>query len=464
MHKLLVWRDHACRGVVDEEGAELTRVVIIGYESAGLMAAFTARTIDRRAEIIVIERRPYVLYHPCGIPFAIGGKIPDIRSLIENTKPPNIDFRIGTEAKSIDTSGKTVKVTELKSGKTEKIPYDSLIVATGSYAFKPPIKGIDLKGVHVVRTIEDGEAIIEATRKAKHAVVVGAGAIGVETSVALRDRGLEVLLVELMPNILPPMLDQDMAELVAQRLQREGIRILCKQRLSEIRGGKNVRSVVVGETEYPAELVVMAAGVKPEVKLAKEAGIELGSTSGIKVDRYLRTSAPQVFAAGDCVETRNLITGDPTLSQIATTAIRMGKVAGKNAIGRKAVFDGTFNTVVTSAHELIIASTGLTTTAAKKAGLDVVSARIKMPNKPTYYPGAEPIYVKLIVEVAERKIVGGQVICTEGVAERVNLLTLAIQNGMRVDEFANIEYCYVPAVCDAVEPLTVAAEAVLRRL
>ncbi len=442
----------------------MSRIVIIGYESAGLTAASTARAIDRQAEIIVIERRPYVLYHPCGIPFAIGGEIPDIKTLIENTKPPNIDLRIGTEAKSIDTNSKTVEVTELKSGKTEKIPYDSLIIATGSYAFKPPIKGIDLKGVHVVRTVEDGEAIIEATKKAKRAVVVGAGAIGVETSVALRRRGLDVLLVELMPNVLPTMLDQDMAEIVTQRLHKEGVRVLCNQRLSEIRGDKNVRSVVVGETEYPAELVVMSVGVKPEAKLAKDAGIELGPTGGIKVDRYLRTSAPQVYAAGDCVETLNLITENPTLSQVATTAIRMGKVAGKNAAGRKATFNGTFNTVVTSVHELIIASTGPTTSAAKKAGIDVVSARIRMPNKPPYYPGAEPIYAKLLVEAGEQKIVGGQVISTEGVAERVNLLTLAIQNGMRVDEFANIEYCYMPAVCDAIEPLTVAAEAVLRRL
>jgi len=442
----------------------LTSVVIIGHESAGFTAASTARAIDKQAKITVVERNPYPLYHPCDIPFAISGELPDIKVLIENTKQLNIELRLGTEAKSIDPDKKTIKVVELNGGKTENIPYDSLIIATGSYAFRPSIRGTDLKGVYVVRTVEDGEAIIQATKKAEQAVVVGGGAIGVETSVALRRRGLEVLLVELMPHLLPTMLDQDMAELVTQRLQKEGIRVLCAQQLREIRGDKNVRSVVVGEKEYPADLVIVAVGVKPEVRLAKEAGIELGPTGGIKVDRYLRTSVPEIFAAGDCAETQNLITGEPTLSQLATTAIRMGKAAGENAVGGKATFTGTFNTVVTSVHELIIASTGLTTSAAKKAGIDVISARVRMSNKPHYYPGAEPIYVKLLVETGEHKIIGGQVIGTEGVAERVNLLTLAIQKGMRADELADIEYCYMPAVCDVIEPLTAAAEVVLRKL
>jgi NADH oxidase (H2O2-forming) len=442
----------------------LTRVVIIGHESAGFTAASTAWTIDKQAKIAVVERNPYPLYHPCDIPFAISGELPDIKVLIENTKPPNIDIKLGTEAKLIDPDRKIVEIVELKSGKTENITYDSLIIATGGHASRPPIEGIDLGGVHAVRTIEDGEAIIQATKRTKQAVIVGGGAIGVETSVALKRRGLEVLLVELMPYLLPTMLDQDMAELVDQRIQKEGIHVLCAQQLREIRGDKNVRSVVIGEKDYPAGLVIMAVGVKPEVGLAKNAGIELGPTGGIKVDRYLRTSSPEIFAAGDCTETQNPITGGPTLSQLATTAIRMGKVAGENAVGGKATFDGTFNTTVTSVHELIIASTGLTTSAAKKAGIDVVSARIRLSSRPHFYPGAEPIYVKLLAETKEHKIIGGQVIGTKGVAERVNLLALAIQKGMRADELADIEYCYMPAVCDVIEPLTAAAEVVLRKL
>lgn len=442
----------------------MSRVVIIGNESAGYTAASTARAMDRKADIIVIERRPYALYHPCGIPFAIGGEIPDIKVLIEDVKQPNIDLRLGTEAKSIDSSAKTVEARELRSGKTEKIPYDSLIIASGSLAFRPPIEGADLNGVHMVKTIEDGEAIIKATRKAKRAVVVGGGAIGVETSAALKRRGLDVLLVEMMPHLLPSMLDQDMAELVDQRLKREGVRVLCSKQLREIRGDKDIRSVVVGEEECPADLVIMAVGVKPEVGLAKEAGIKLGPTGGIKVDRHLQTSAPHIFAAGDCAETKNYITGEPMLSQLATTAIRMGKVAGKNAVGGKATFDGTCNTIVTSARELIIASTGLTSRAAKNAGIDVISARVRMPNKPPDYPGAGSIYVKLLAEGKGHKIVGGQIISTEGVAERVDLLALAIQKGMRVEELADIEHGYMPAVCPPLEPLTVAAEALIRKL
>jgi NADH oxidase (H2O2-forming) len=442
----------------------LSHVVIIGHESAGFTAASTARATDKQAKITVIERRPYPLYHPCGIPFAISGEIPDIRVLIEDTRPLNVDMRLETEAKSIDPVKKTVEIVDLKSGKISNLAYDSLIIATGGYAIRPSIDGMNLNGVHTLRTVEDGEAIIKTAKGARRAVVVGAGAIGVETSAALRRRGLDVLLVELMPHLLPTMLDQDMAEIVTQRLQKEGILVRCGQQLKEIKGDKKVGSVIIGEEEHPADLVVVAVGVKPETSLAREAGIKLGPTGGIKVDNHLRTSAPQVFAAGDCAETRNLIIGEPTLSQVATTAIKMGKVAGRNAVGGKATFNGTLNTVVTSAFDLIIASTGLTASAARKAGLDIISARIKTLNRPHYYPGARPIYVKLVVETKEKRVVGGQVIGIEGVAERVDMLALAIQKGMRVDELADIEHCYMPSVGEAIEPLSAAAEVILRKL
>ncbi|HID60809.1 MAG TPA: hypothetical protein EYP46_02985 [Hadesarchaea archaeon] len=441
----------------------MTRVVIIGHESAGFTAACSAKAADRRAEVTVIERRKHPLYHPCGMPFAIGEEI-DLKNLIENTRAPNVNLRLGTEAKSIDLTARIVEVTELKSGKTETISYDSLILATGGCPSRPPIPGVDLGGVHVLRTIEDAEAIIEAAKKAKRAVVVGGGTIGVETSAALKRRGLETLLVELMPHVLPTILDQDMAELVVERLQKEEVHVLCSQQLGEIKGKEKVKSVVVGGEEHPADLVVMATGVKPEVKLAEEAGLTLGVTGGIKVDQYLRTNDPYVFAAGDCVETKNLITGKPSLSPLAPIAIKMGRTAGENAVGGKSTFEGISNTVVTSVHELVIASAGVTTEKAEEAGMEVVSSRIRTLNKPSYLPGAKPIYIKLIVEIKERRLVGGQIISTNGVAERVNLLSFVIQKGMRVEELADMEYCYMPALSNTIEPLTIAAEAVLRKL
>lgn len=443
----------------------MRHIVIIGFESAGLTAASAAYMVDRTAEITVIERRPYAIYHPCGIPYAIGGEIENIQKLIEPTSMlPNVDVRTATEATAIDINKKTVEVRSPKTGGRETLGYDSLILATGGYAFKLPVPGIDLEGVHAVRTVEDGQAIIEALEGTKNAVVVGAGPIGIETSVALRKRGLNVSVVEMLPSVLPGMLDPDMAEPLTKRLRDKGIQVLCGKPLKEIRGERNVKSVVAGEEELPAELVITAVGVKPEVKLAKEAGIELGETGGIKVDEHLHTSASDVYAAGDCAENFCPITKRPVLSQLATTAIRMGWVVGANAAGGSATYPGTLNTAVTCAYGLVVASTGLTTQVAEKAGFAPISARTRVMSRPRYYPGAEPIIIKLLAKSDGHNIIGGQVLGTEGAAERANLLALAIQRGMTVKELAKIDYCYAPPVSDSIEPLVVAAKAMLRRL
>jgi NADH oxidase (H2O2-forming) len=394
----------------------------------------------------------------------ISGEIPNIERLIEPApRLPNVDVRTSTEATAIDVRGKTVEISS-KTGKRETLEYDALILATGSYAFKPPVPGMELEGVHVVKTVEDGREIIFALDEAENAVVIGGGAIGIEMAAALRERGLNITLVEMLPSLLPGMLDPDMADSVTQRLHEKGIEVICGQSVKEIRGKEHAKSVMVKGRELPADLVIVAAGVKPEVGLAKAAGIELGETGGIKVDDRLRTSAPDVYAAGDCAESFCPITQRPILSQLATTAIRMGKVAGTNAAGGDAVYSGTLNTVVTCAYTLEIASTGVTTRAAEEAGLKPMSARIRTLSRPRYYPGAEPIIVKLLAEVEQHKLIGGQVLGAEGAAERANMLALAIQHGMTVEEFAKIEYCYAPPVSDCIEPLVVAAEALLRKL
>jgi len=236
------------------------------------------------------------------------------------------------------------------------------------------------------------------------------------------------------------------------------------QSIEEIIGKQHVSSISVGGRQRPVDLVIVATGVRPEVRLAKEAGIRLGETGGIKVDKRMGTSAEDVYAAGDCVETVCMITGRPVLSQLASAAIRMGKVAGTNAAGGEAGFEGTLSTAVTISFGLEIASTGLTTNSAKRAGIDPISGRIRTLDRPHYYPGGKPITVKLLVEPAEHRLIGGQVIASDGAAERVNLLALVIKKGITIEELSRIDYCYVPPACDVIEPLVVAAEAILRRL
>ncbi|MBC7219034.1 MAG: FAD-dependent oxidoreductase [Hadesarchaea archaeon] len=439
------------------------RIVVIGFQSAGLTAAATARLYNRDAEITVIERRSYATYHPCGLPFVIGGEVRELGDLVETApRLHGVNVRLGVEAKAIDVGEKMVEVLDLKTNREERIPYDKLILATGSVALRPKISGIDLDNIFSLRTIEDGERILAALPGANKAVVVGAGPIGVETASALKERGLDVALVEMLPSILPGMLDPDMAEIVAERLVKSGVRVICSKAVKELRGEGKVSSVVLDGEEIPADLVIMAIGVKPEVELAVKAGLSLGPTKMIAVDDHLRTSNPDIYAIGDCAEARCLITGRPVRSQLATTAIRMGRVAGINAAGGDEIFDGVLNAVVTMAGGLEVASVGLTPTAAKEAGIETVSARVRCLSKPHYFAGAEPVTIRLVAERKEQRLLGGQFIGT-GAAERANRLALAIRKGMTTKELSKVDYCYAPPVSDSIDPLVVAAEALLRR-
>ncbi|MGQ9788464.1 MAG: FAD-dependent oxidoreductase [Candidatus Hadarchaeaceae archaeon] len=439
------------------------RIVVIGFQSAGLTAAATARLYNRNAEITVIERRSYATYHPCGLPFVISGEVRALGDLVEPTpRLPGVNVRLGAEAKAIDVGEKTVEIFDLKTQREEKVPYDKLILAAGSTALRPSIPGMDLDNVFNLKTIEDVEKILSALPNANKAVVVGAGPIGVETASALRKHGLEVALVEMLPNVLPGMLDPDMAGNVLERLVKFGIRVICSRAVKELRGDGKVRSVVLEGEEIPVDLVVVAIGVKPNVELAVKAGLSLGPTKMIAVDDHLRTSNPDVYAVGDCAEARCLVTRRPVRSQLATTAIRMGRVAGINAAGGDEVFEGVLNAVVTMAGGLEIASVGLTPIAAQEAGIETTSVRVRCLSKPNYFTGAEPLIIRLTADKKEQRLLGGQFIGA-GAAERANRLALAIREEMTAKELSKADYCYAPPVSDSIDPLVVAAEALLRR-
>jgi len=441
----------------------MTRIVIVGFQSAGLTAAGAARLFDREAKVTVIERRTYATYHPCGFPFTLGGEVPNAQSLVEIApRIPGVEVLLGTEAKAINRDEKSIEIQDRKTQRIDKVQYDKLILCTGSLAFRPPIPGMDLQNVFTLRTMKDCEDLLKAIPKAKRAVVVGAGPVGVETACALRARGLEVTIVEMVSSVFSVILDPDMSEEVTNKLRQIGVQVMCGKPVKEIRGKGKVSSVLAEDQQVQADVVVVAVGVKPDVELAVQAGLELGPTKLISVDDHLRTSDPDIYAAGDCAETRCFFTGLPIKSQLASTAIRMGKVAGINAAGGDESFPGALNAVVSSASGMEIAAVGLTTNVAKAVGLDAVSVRIRASSRPHFYPGAEPIIVKLVVEKSGR-ILGGQII-GDGAAERVNLLSLAITQGVTVDKLAKMEYCYAPPINDCIEPLVMAADAVLRRL
>lgn len=320
-----------------------------------------------------------------------------------------------------------------------------------------------MKNVFTLRTMKDGESVMAALPGAKRAVVIGAGPIGVEVAGALKERGLEVAVVEMMPNVLPAMLDSDMAEVVSERLKQSGIRVVCSKAVKAIEGDGRVESVSLENEKIPADIVVMAIGVKPDLELAVSADLVLGPTRTIAVDDRLRTSDPDIYAIGDCAESHCFITNQPVKSQLATTAIRMGKIAGVNAAGGDKKFDGVLNTAVSMACGLEAASAGLTAAAAKAAGIEAAAVRAKTTSKPHFFPGSEPIYAKIVVRKSDRKIIGGQAI-GDGAAERANLFSLAIKQGVTVDDLARMEYAYAPPVSDCIEPIVLAADILLKRM
>lgn len=444
------------------------RIVIVGAHAAGVDAASAARKTDRTAEITLITTEKHAGYSRCGLPFVIGGQIPTFQNLIvfqpAYFKMMKLDLRTETKVTAIDTGNKTVETLD-KDGKTETLPYDSLIIATGASSFIPPIKGREKQGIHSLRTLEDGEKIDQAVRNgAKKAVVMGAGLIGLETAIALKERGLDVYVVELLPQVLPRMLDADMAKIVQETLQQKGINILTGKGVEEFLGTDEVTGIIAGGEQINADLFVSAFGVRASNQLAINAGIALGETKAIKTNARMETSVKDVYAAGDCAESVHIVTKKPALQQLGTVAVRHGKVAGINAAGGYALFTGVLGSAVTRLFDMDVGATGLTEFAAQRARIETVIGTISSKTKADYYPGALPIKVKLVVEKESQRIIGAQIIGGEEVTQRINAVSFAIQKQMTVRELVKADTAYAPPLCETWEPMVLAAEMVLMKL
>jgi NADH oxidase (H2O2-forming) len=444
------------------------RIVIIGAHAAGVDTASAARKTDRTAEITLITEEKNAGYSRCGLPFVLGGHIASFNDLI--VFPPafyqmmKLNLKTETKVAKINTTNKTVD-TVSKDGKTEAIPYDSLIIASGASSFTPPIKGREKPGIHSLRTLEDGEKIDQAVKKgAKKAIVMGAGLIGLETAVALKERGLEATVVELLPQILPTMLDADMASLVHEMLEAQGIRIMTGKGVEEFLGSEKVTGITAGGEQLDADLFVSAFGVRSNTQLAVDAGVALGDTKAIRTNARMETNVKDIYAVGDCAESIHIVTQKPVVQQLGTVAVRQGKVAGINAAGGYALFTGVLGSAVTRLYSTEAGVTGLTEAAAQRAKIETVSGAITSKTKADYYPGAMPIKVKLIVEKESERIIGAQIIGGEEVTQRINAISLSIQKQMTVRELAKADTAYAPPLCETWEPLVLAAEMVLMKL
>jgi NADH oxidase (H2O2-forming) len=444
------------------------RIVIIGAHAAGVDAASAARKTDRQADITIITEEQHPGYSRCGLPFVIGGQIPNFKDLI--VFPPTyfqmmkINLKTETKATAIDTTRKTVDTTG-KNGNTETIPYDSLIIATGASSFTPPIKGKEKQGVHSVRTLEDGEKIDQAIKNgAKTAVVMGAGLIGLETAIALHERGLKVTIVEMLPQILPLPLDAEMARILQDMLEQKGIKILTGKCVEEFLGTDKVTGIIATGEKIEADLFISAFGVRANTQLAVNAGITLGETRAIRTNARMETNIKDVYAVGDCAEVTNIVTQKPTLPQLGTVAVRTGKIAGINAAGGYSLFTGALGSAVSRLFQTDCGWTGLTEAAANKARIEIVTGTISSKTKADYFPGALPIKVKLIVEKESQRIIGAQIVGGEEVTQRINAISLAIQRGMTAKDLSKADTAYAPPVCETWEPMVMAAEMALLKL
>ena len=444
------------------------RIIVVGANASGVEAASAARKKDRTAEITLLTLEKNAGYSRCGLPFVIGGVIPAFRDLI--VYPPayfqmlKLNLRTETRVTAVNTKEKMVSLVN-KDGAAETLQYDSLVIATGADAFMPPIKGREKQGILSLRGLEDGERIDAAIKAgAKSAIIMGAGLIGLETGVALIERGLKVTIVEMLPQILPQMLDADMAKMVQEHLEAKGMFILTGKTVEEFLGDEKVAAILAGGERIEADLFISAFGVRANTKLAVDAGLPLGETRAIKTNARMETDVKDVYAVGDCAESPNMITHKPMCAQLGTIAVRQGKVAGANAAGDYALFTGILASAVTRLFEVEAGVTGLTENAAARNRIEVITGAISSKTKADYYPTAKPIKVKLVVEKESQRIIGAQIIGGEEVTQRINALSFAIQKQMTVRELAKADTAYAPPLCETWEPMVLAAEMVLMRL
>ncbi|NTU79194.1 MAG: FAD-dependent oxidoreductase [Chloroflexales bacterium] len=438
------------------------RVVIIGGGAAGMSAAAKARRTDPELEIVVYERSGYVSYGACGFPYAIKGEIARVEDVVVRTPEQfakqGIKALVRHEVLAIDPAARTVRVRDLASGAELTDQWDELVLTTGGAASRPPLAGADLPGVFVLRSVEDALAIrgwVEERQPAR-GVIIGAGYIGLELAEALAAHGVALTIIERLPQVLPN-LDPELAGHVQAELERQQVDVRLGLAVEGLAGDERVREVLAGGERFPADIVIMAVGVKPSAELARAAGIALGPTGAVAVDDHQRTNLPNVWAAGDVAEAHHRVTGRPAWVPLGTTANKQGKTAGENLGGGDASFGGIVGTVVVKVFDLEAASSGLSEARARAEGYAVETVAATASSRAHYMPGHQQIHVKLVYEQGSRRLLGGQLVGREGVAKRVDVIAAALHGGWSVDELAELDLAYAPPFSPVWDPILVAA-------
>lgn len=444
------------------------KLVIIGGVAGGASAAARARRLNETAEIVLFERGEFISFANCGLPYHVGGVIAKRDNLLLMTPErfkarTGIDVRVRQEVTAIDPAAHTVTVRNLASGETYAESYDKLILAPGSSPVRPPLPGIDDPAVMVLWTIPDMDRIMaRIDAGARRAVVVGGGFIGLEVAENLRHRGVEVTLVEMLPQVLPP-LDPEMTAPLAQELERNGIRLLTGAQVAGIRrhtltDDSQTQEVTVdlaGGGSIPADLVVLSIGVRPNSELARAAGLETGPRGGIVVNPQLQTSHPDIYAVGDAIQVTDLVLNAPAQIPLAGPANRQGRLAADNVFGAGAAYKGTLGTAVVKVFDLTAACVGASEKTLKKAGTAHAKVYLHPFSHATYYPGAQQLHLKLLF-APDGRILGAQAVGRDGADKRIDVIATAMKAGLKVQDLADLELAYAPPYGSAKDPVNFA--------
>ena len=442
---------------------EVKKLVIVGGVAGGASAAAKARRCSEEVEIVMYEKGPDISYANCGLPYYLSGVIEKREDLLITSseffrRRFRVDARTRCEVVEIDRKRKRVVVNNLATGLTEEEVYDRLVLAPGSHPIIPPVPGVDLPFVSTLKTLEDTDRIFTflKEKKPRRAVVVGSGLIGVEAIENLALKGLELTALELAPQLLT-FLDWEMAEKVRWHMQRKGVKIHLSEGLASVeeQNGQGIVRTDQGR-KILTDLVLISVGIKPNVDLAKNAGLKVGITGGIKVNEFMQTSDPDIFAAGDCIETTNLVTGKPTLTPMGSAANKEGRAAGANALGRRVAIKGFTGTIIVKVFDLTVAKTGLSEREASLEGYSPLALYVDPSQHAGYYPGAKALSIKTVTDRDSGRLLGAQVIGEEGVDKRIDVLATAMYHHMSLEDLLNLDLAYAPPYSAARDPVIIA--------
>ncbi|EKM26175.1 FAD-dependent oxidoreductase [Vibrio sp. HENC-03] len=461
----------------------MSKIVIIGGVAGGASAAARARRLSEDAEIIMFERGPFVSFANCGLPYHIGGDIQERSKLLLQTPESflarfNVDVRVMNEVVSINRQDKTVTVKNLLDGSECQESYDFLLLSPGAGPVVPPIPGIDNPLTHSLRNIPDMDRIIKTieTNKVEHATVVGGGFIGLEMMEAFHQLGVKTTLVEMADQVMTPV-DREMAGFAHAEIREKGIDLRLGVALSSVEyvANQSVANTEAGEDDthqhlqgkltlslnngdqLDTDILIMAIGVRPETKLAQEAGLQIGSLGGIYTNEYMQTSDPSIYAVGDAVEEKDFVTGEQTLVPLAGPANRQGRMAADNMLGRQETYQGTQGTAICKIFDLAVASTGKNEKQLKRENIAYEKVYVHTASHASYYPGAETVSFKMLFDPATGKILGAQAVGKDGVDKRIDVMAVAQRAGMTVEQLQHLELTYAPPYGSAKDVINQAA-------